>query len=91
MNERFIKSLFLEIIINKKNIYIGVIYRAGTDKDSEVEVDHTIFLQTLREILGKATRFGRQCIIMGDFNYDMLDLSNRYVNEYKDLMFEYSF
>ena len=91
MHEGFIESLFLEILINKKRTYIGVIYRAGSEKDTEAEVAHTIFLQTLRDILGKATRFGRQCIIMGDFNYNMLDLSNRYVNDYKDLMFEHSF
>ena len=91
MNEGFIESLFIEITINNKRTYVGVIYRAGTDKETEVEVSHAIFLQKMREILQKSTRFGRQCIIMGDFNYDMLDLTNKYVNDYKDLMFEYSF
>ena len=27
---------------------------------------------------------------MGDLNLDLLDLSNQYVNDYKDIMFEYS-
>ena len=92
MNEGVFESLFLEITINNKRTYIGVIYRAPTDvRYNEVEAAHTTFIQTLRNVLQKPTRFGLQCIIMGNFNYDTLEFGNNYGNDYKDLLFEHSF
>ena len=76
--------------MSNKRTYIGVIYRAPPNgRHTEIELAQLTFLQTLRDILNTSTRFGHQCIIMGDLNLDLLDLSNRIVNDYKDLMLEF--
>ena len=74
MNEGIIESLFIEITINKKRTYVWVIYRAPpSERCVEVEAAHTDFFFIFRLMLQKATRFRRQCILMGDLNHDILD------------------
>ena len=63
------ESMFIEIIFpNKKNLIVGCIYRHPT---SSISIEDFCKLQ-LDPILQKISLEKKQCVLMGDFNVDLL-------------------
>ena len=67
-----IESKCIEIILNKKNIIIGTIYRPNTLPKADVDIfSHT--MNDLQDVLG---RENKDAYIIGDMNIDLLNFSN---------------
>ena len=80
-----IETLFVEFKISEtKKAVLGVIYRPNTAP----KADLNIFTMTLLEIINLINNEHKQCILMGDFNIDLLQYNNHNAtNNFLDDMF----
>ena len=80
-----IETLFVEFKISEtKKAVLGVIYRPNTAP----KADLNIFTTTLLEIINLINNEHKQCILMGDFNIDLLQYNNHNAtNNFLDDMF----
>ena len=68
--ENHIETIFVECLINKKNLVIGMIYhRPGTSSEH--------FFDDLNALLEK---INSNCIILGDFNINLISYNNKSIN-----------
>ena len=67
------ESVFVEINTNsnKKSI-IGVIYRPNTQPRADIDV----FSSTLFELMALINSERKSCVLMGDFNIDLVKFGN---------------
>ena len=79
-----ILSLFLDTCYVKKSMLIGVIYRKPNGNIGS-------FLSKLEIVLNAIATSGKTCIIMGDFNINLLINSNRNTKTYTDLFTIYGY
>jgi hypothetical protein len=81
-----IESLFVEIDVpSGKNIIVGTIYRPPSQNT-------TAFLDKFNEIMSSISRSKKHCYVMGDFNLDLLRLSDHVpTQEFIDCLFSYAF
>ena len=84
MKEKLFESIFIEIDINGEKIICGSVYRSPNH-------NHDEFLINLKNVLTEGTKLNKNVIIAGDFNYDLLDTDNDYINSFKDSFFEFGF
>lgn len=61
-----VEFIFIEILVQRKKIIVGLIYRAPTS-------DRQIFVDEVTTILRKIRTEKIQCFLMGDFNIDMME------------------
>ena len=88
MKEKICESLFIDVHLNKNDtITIGTIYRSLTTK-SNLKLD---FLDTLPPLLKIIQTYKTQSIIMGNFNYNLLEFENPQTNTLVDLMYVNNF
>ena len=87
MDEKIFESLFIDITIDQKPLTVGTIYRSPI----ELVANHNAFLHHLKNTLNIIDRKNIPCFIMGDMNYDLLDLDSPAEDLFKDEMFSYSF
>ena len=81
-----LESIFIEIEIpGKKNIIVGEIYKPPTSNTRD-------FIESLQLILSAPSLHNRTCIIMGDFNLDLLQCHERPLcQDFLDLMLSKSY
>ena len=87
MNEKIYESLFIDVTINNKKVTVGTIYRSP----DELVSSNNAFLHHLRNSLNILSRKNNPCFIMGDMNFDLLDLDSPAEDLFKDEMFSFSF
>jgi hypothetical protein len=77
------ESCFIEIEnVNKKNVAIGVVYRAHTPIDN--------FVADIDPLFKKLNAENKHIYVMGDFNIDLLKVdSHRPTHEYLELIYSY--
>ena len=86
-----LESVFIEVISNSKacnNSIIGTIYRPNTQPKADLE----IFTSTLYDLMDIINNEKKSCVIMGDFNIDLLKYSSHAkTNDYVDNIFTRGF
>ena len=76
-----IECLFIEIVLNRLKIYIGIIYRTP-------DCDVRFFCDHLMNILEKIKLRSQPCYLMGDYNIDLLThATHNPTSEFLDMMF----
>ena len=78
--------VFIEIVLqNKKNIVVGTIYRPPSS-------NHNEFLVEMQHLLVHSLLQNKHCIIMGDFNVDLLKCNdNQFSHDFLVTLLSYSF
>jgi len=72
----FIESVFLDLIIDNRHIYIGTIYKPPSANNNR-------FIDKLHEMISSLNLSGgNECIISGDFNIDLLPSENNITAEH---------
>ena len=92
-SERVFESLFVEISLsNKKKIVIGSVYRPGTKAPGMSFTEQfTQFSDIFSTLLADISNAYEHVFIYGDFNLNILDLSNKFIAEYVETIFSYGF
>ena len=83
------ESVFIEII-NKteRNLIVGVIYRPNTEPHADMD----IFSSNIEDIMDTIQHEHKQCMIMGDFNVDLLKFeTHAKTSEYLESIFSHGF
>ena len=80
----YIESLFIDAVYRNKSVFIGVIYRRPNASLST-------FLQLFENLLSRVNSFSKPCILMGDFNVNILHSSDKNVKLYIDLLISYGY
>ena len=87
MKEGFFETCFIDVKTDHKRIIYGSIYRPPEND----LFAHSVFISNLKKTLQTLVNLKRPCYLMGDANYDMLELTNIHVDEYKETMFSFGF
>ena len=86
LSSSLLESVFVEIKIKSshgnKTLLIGEIYRPPS-------FPNTCFLDYLESVLDRIDREKRICLLAGDFNYNLLDVDNKNVLSFVNLMNSY--
>ena len=73
------ESLFVEITDNKQSYVVGVVYRPNTPPLADARRSAEI----MSELMAKINTRKRKCVIMGDFNVDLLKHhESKFIEEY---------
>ena len=80
------ESVFIEIILEKrKNVIVGTVYRPPSSNQNE-------FLVEIQHLLSHPLFQNKHCIIMGDFNIDLLKCNdNHFSHDFLDTLLSFSF
>ena len=83
--EDVMESQFIELKAKPTSVIVGVIYRPPNNK-------FAAFKDSLNELLEKLDSQKKKCILMGDFNFDLLKSEeNPHVNDFLNQMFSSCF
>jgi len=73
------ESIFIEIIIDRKNIIVGTVYRPNSYPKADIDV----FMHTMNELQHLLGCEHKEVYIMGDMNIDLLNFtSHKKTGEY---------
>ena len=87
MDEGFFELLFIDIQLGKNKITCGTIYRSPKqDKVSNIQ-----FQVQLNNVLNTINASKNKAYIMGDLNYDLLQDSYTFTDNFVDTMYDHSF
>ena len=86
MKEKNFESIFVNVKIDGKMITCGTIYRSPASEDNS----HESFATDLNFCLSKLSP-QNNCIVCGDFNYNLLASNDKHVNNFVDSMYEHGF
>ena len=91
--ERIFESLFVEISLpNNKKIVVGNVYRPGTKFPGLTFTQQfNQFSETLSNLLADIGEKYEHVFVYGDFNLNVLDLSNKFISEYIENVFSFGF
>ena len=81
IEEKFLKSLLIDVKFKNKAITFGYIYRAPCNDI----VSNSSFLDILNNTLKRIKK--RDCFLLGDFNYNILDCEKPQISDFVDQMF----
>ena len=87
MDEKLYESLFVDLQINSRPLTVGTIYRSPDERVAS----NNKFLHHLKNTLTIINRKNTPCFLMGDMNFDLLDLDSSAEDLFKDEMFSFSF
>ena len=87
LEEKYFESIFVDLHVKPHPITIGTVYRSPDESISS----NNKFLHHLRNSLRILDRKKNPCFIMGDMNYDLLDLDSQAEDLFKDEMFSFYF
>ena len=87
MNEGIFESLFIDIQLGNDKITCGTIYRAP----KQDRFSNNQFKTQLKNALSTLTVSKNKAYIMGDLNYDLLQDSHIFTDDFVDIMYDYSF
>ena len=85
MEEKFFESLFIDVKFKNKTNTFGCIYRAPCNDI----ISHSSFLDILNNTLKCIKK--RDCFLLGDFNYNILDCEKPQITDFVDQMFDNGF
>ena len=84
MKDKIFESIFIEISTAQKKLVYGTIYRSPNHtNDANQE-----FQGILADVLEKIQKSNKQCIIQGDFNYNLLSVNYNHANTFSDLFMD---
>jgi len=66
------ESIFIEILLDRKNIVIGTVYRPNSYPNADIN----IFIHTMNELQYLLANENKEIFIMGDMNIDLLKFSS---------------
>ena len=91
--ERIFESLFIEVTIeNNKKIIIGSVYCPPKAPGLTITQQFTQFTELLTNLLAELSNNSEQVFIYGDFNLNVLELSNnKFISEYVETVFSFGF
>ena len=87
MNQGIFESLFINIQLGNDKITCGTIYRAP----KQDRFSNNQFKTQLKNALSTLTVSKNKAYIMGDLNYDLLQDSHIFTDDFVDIMYDYSF
>ena len=88
MKEKICETLFIDVHFNKQEtVTIGTIYRSPLNNN----ISHSNFADSLTSLLKTVKSSKNHTIIMGDFNYNLLEFDNPHVNDFVQIMYEHKF
>ena len=87
MNEGIFESLFIDVQLGNDKITCGTIYRAS----KQDRFSNNQFKTQLKNALSTLTVSKNKAYIMGDLNYDLLQDSHIFTDDFVDIMYDYSF
>ena len=87
MNEKYFESIFITIQFKNKSIICGTIYRSP--RNDKLFFD--IFNNYLLQILNAINKTKHKCFIMGDFNIDLLNLTDQQTELFTNTMFSFNY
>ena len=85
MEEKIFESLFINVKFKNKTITFGCIYRAPCNDI----VSNSSFLDILNNTLKRIKK--KDCFLLGDFNYNILDCEKPQISDFVDQMFSNGF
>ena len=83
-----LESIAVDVYLDGKPVTILNIYRPPKKKEKE---NKELFICQLNDLLLKIKKTNKESYVMGDLNQDLLDLENESINDFKDLMFSFSY
>ena len=88
MHEKLFESLFVTIHFEGKRLYIcGTVHRPSRDDNLGLSG----FFDSIKLVLGELNKTKSKCFVMGDLNFNLLDLSDKKTEQFTDIMFNYNF
>ena len=87
MNEGIFESLFIDTQFGNDKITCGTIYRAP----KQDRFSNNQFKVQLKNALSTLNVFKNKAYIMGDLNYDLLQDSHTFTDDFVDIMYDHSF
>ena len=86
MNETIFESIFIDIHCGEKVTTCGTIYRSPKNSTES----HSEFISTLNTCLEKTLKGKKNCYIMGDLNYNLLNCDDNNVSRFVTTMYDYA-
>ena len=83
MNEKYFESIFITIQFKNKSIICGTIYRSPRNDKRSFDIFNNYLHQTLNAI----NKTKHKCFIMGDFNIDLLNLTDQLHQHHVQIQF----
>ena len=87
MHEKSFEYLFVTIQFEGRRLICGTVYRPPRSDNLRL----TCFFQNLNMVLTEISKTKNKCFIMGDFNFNLLNLLEKNTKMFTDAMFNNSF
>ena len=87
MNEKVFESYFIETLNLEEPVIFGTIYRSPKQDNDTV----SSFISHLDQCLTIIDKTNKCCFIQGDFNFNLIDIDDNHIADFKEKMFDYSF
>ena len=87
MREKLFESLFVTIHFEGKRLICGTVYRPPRNDNLGVNG----FFNSIKLVLGEINKTKSKCFLMGDLNFNLLDLSDKKTEQFTDIMFNNNF
>ena len=86
MKEKICERLFIDVHFNKQEtVTISTIYRSPLNSN----ISQSNFADSLTSLLKTVKSSKNHTIIMGDFNYNLLEFDNPHINDFVRIMYEH--
>ena len=86
-NEKVFKSLFVTMHYEGKRLVCGTVYRPPRNDNLGLRG----FFDSINLVLGELNNIKSKYFLMGDLNFNLLDLSDKKTEQFTDIMFNYNF
>ena len=87
MNEKNLSHFFVNVFFKNKSIICGTIYRTRRRDNSSFES----FNKNRYNIMKKMNKAKHKCVILGDFNFDLLDSSDQLAESFTASVFSFNY
>ena len=84
MKEKVFESMFIDVDLGDRHIICGTVYRCPKS-------NHEEFMNNLQNVMKKCTKLNTNTILMGDLNYDLLNMHDTNINNCVDTFFDSGF
>ena len=81
------ESLFVTIHFEGKRLICGTVYRPPRNDNLGLSG----LFDSVKLVLGKLNKTKIKCFLMGDLNFNLLDLSDKKTEQFTNIMFKYNF
>ena len=87
MNKKYFESIFITIQFKNKSIICGTIYGSPRNDNISFDIFNNYFLQALNAI----NKTKHKCFIIGDFNIDLLNLTDQQTELFTNTLFSFNY